>query len=337
MDAEAVEEVQEALPIPEEPGGAVVRPFSPSQHNVYAAVHAAFVDYQINLRLPVTVLYLSFIPISTVVFAVVAFLVMLAAYGVFVAVDQVAGGGATWLLYLALAVVFAFAKVIQTNPEGPVRFSPGHPSRLWLGRLDEYFGGAAPTTYGSLLGAVFGIQVGLVYLTPNHAGIETSGTLSHCFLVSLDNLCHGVFLDTCELYNLYFTNRITHNWFSATVFYILQLGYDVLAALILYEIYQRFRVYRLLRGYPSDARRPGPVIGWIEKTCASPEGWMRQFCDEFLFLLLVTHYLRGNFDIVRELSRQFSWICVSDHVRAMFVDHSGKVIFAGAPARENSK
>ena len=55
-----------------------------------------------------------------------------------------------------------------------------------------------------------------------------------CTLLTLNNACHGIFLDTFELYNLDWGKKPEHNYWSATIFYVFRLAFDAFALLYLF-------------------------------------------------------------------------------------------------------
>src|SRR5262249_5034528 len=133
------------------------------------------------------------------------------------------------------------------NHESTVRFERTGNSigRLQLGRLEGIFGLAEPGGWAVLFGIAFGFQVGLLYFTPNHAGLDIGGGLWHCSLLTLDNVCHGFLLDNVNL-----AGPVEHTLVSGTVFYLFRIALDAFGLLLLYAAYQRYSVRHLLADYP---------------------------------------------------------------------------------------
>ena len=88
----------------------------------------------------------------------------------------------------------------------PVRFDQkqGKRESFLLGRLDDILGLGQPGSLGLYFGTVFGVQWGLLYFTPDHLGLQMEGSFWQCAVVTLDNACHGIFLDFFELYRISF-------------------------------------------------------------------------------------------------------------------------------------
>jgi hypothetical protein len=148
-----------------------------------------------------------------------------------------------------------------------------------------------------------------------------------CWLVTLDNVCHGIFLDTFEIYKITLGEPVEHTFFSATVFYAFRLSYDAFFVLLLWEAYQRFRLRRLFGRISSDPRDVAGVICWLETCAGDRQSWPRRYFDEFIFILLARGYLNENYQLVEEVSRQFPWLAVDEEVRTLFRRPDGKLLF----------
>ena len=102
--------------------------------------------------------------------------------------------------------------------------------------------------------------------------------------------------------------------------------------LLLYQLYQRWRLRRLFRDYYSAGA--DSLATWIEEKVADEYSWPSRFFDEFMFLALAGQYLRGNFDFVRQVSRQFPRLRVTARVRDLFLDRKGQLLFDSCLERE---
>ncbi len=122
--------------------------------------------------------------------------------------------------------------------------------------------------------------------TPDHAGLPGPEGWAEAVLLTLDNACHGVFLDTFELYDLHLGKTPRHNAWSATIFYAFRLAFDAFALLCVLAAYRRYRLRRLFQGFPHDPRRVDDLLDWIESRCGDEHRWPRSYFDEFLFLML---------------------------------------------------
>jgi hypothetical protein len=298
------------------------------RYNVYAMLVNACHYYKHKGL--VVIVGLGLVPVAAVCAAMLCFLLTWAGYGLTTALGSVLGEGTNYLLYGVVLVVFAYAKVIKSMfDEANVcfKYQGDTPEQLELGRLEDVLGVVSPATNGFFLGACFGFQVGLLYFTPNHGGLGDVGGLGHCFLLTLDNAFHGLFLYTAELYNLHLAGRVEHGWLSATVYYVFRLAFDASALLLVYQIYQRRQARRLFDHYPQDDNDRAAFADWLVKLFGDEQGWPRRYFDEFMFLLIAGYYLQGNNDRVRQLTHDFPRLRVTADVRSHFVDETGTVIF----------
>jgi hypothetical protein len=298
------------------------------RYNVYAMLVNACRYYQ--RKGAVILVWLSLVPILVVCGAVLSFLLTWAAYGLTTGMGYLFGDGTNYLLYGLLLFALGFASLFKDMfEEADICFSyeGDTPDQIQLGKLEHVLGIASPLATGVLLGACFGFQVGLLYFTLNHGGLDDAGGLGHCFLLTLDNFLHGALLDTCELYNINFAGRVEHGWISATLFYIFRLAFDASTLLLFYQYYQRRRASKIFDHYPEDDDDQAQFADWLVRVYGEAHGWPRLYFDEFTFLLIAGHYLRGENDRVRQLTREFPRLRVTADVRAHFVDDTGAVIF----------
>ncbi len=237
-----------------------------------------------------------------------------------------------YALYAVPLFVLVFARWIKSQEKArEITFhrEAGKVDGLELGRLHEIFETSEPSTLGLFLGICFGLQMGLLWFSPDHGGLPIAGGPRECGLLTLDNACHGIFLDTFELYNFHWGEKPAHTYRSATVFYAFRLAFDAFTLLAVYGGYRRYRLRGLFRGFPHDPRRLSDLLDWMETRCGDEHAWPRQYFDEFLFLMLAKDYLRGNLATVRQVSRQFPWLAISDEVRAAFIGPDGETTLRG--------
>ncbi|SIN67997.1 hypothetical protein SAMN05444166_0045 [Singulisphaera sp. GP187] len=275
-------------------------------------------------------------------FAVAGFLgglfAMTAAHVLLAALSRWADIDLEYALYAIPLFILLFAhwhKSLEREREIVFHFDDGRVDGLELGRLHEIFETSEPSTLGLFLGICFGAQVGLLQFTPDHAGLPILGGFAESALLTLNNACHGIFLDTFELYNLDWGKKPEHNYWSATIFYVFRLAFDAFALLYVYGAYRRYRLRLLFQGFPNDPRRVDEFLDWIEARCGDKHRWPRHYFDEFLFLTLAKEYLRGNLTLVRQVSLQFPNLTISDDVRAAFVGPTGDVVFRGMVASKS--
>ena len=272
-------------------------------------------------------------------FAVAGFLggllAMTAAHVLLSSLGRLADAELGYALYAIPPVVLAFAlwnKSMEHDREIVFRYERGRVDGLELGRLHEIFETSEPSTMGLFLGVCFGAQMGLLQFAPDHAGLPIAGGWAESALLTLDNACHGIFLDTFELYDLHWGEKLGHTFWSATIFYAFRLAFDAFAFLYIFGAYRRYRLRHLFRGFPNDPRRVADLLDWIEARSGDEHRWPRHYFDEFLFLMLVKEYLRGHLALVRQVSLQFPRLAVAEDVRSAFVGPDGDVIFRGIRA-----
>jgi hypothetical protein len=200
---------------------------------------------------------------------------------------------------------------------------PERPDRVALNPFDFIFNTAAQAAYATLFLTNFLCQVAILRWTPNHGGLAITSDLRESILLTFDNLCHGVFFDTFELYAIRIAPAFQHTNFSATVFWLFRLAFDGMAIIFIYDLYLKYRYRRFLDGSPGPSSTPAELATWIEQLCADRRAWPRHFCDTFLFLYLVAKYIRGEYDLIRLLGRNSQWLEVSRDLRELFVDPDG--------------
>jgi hypothetical protein len=304
----------------------------PAQRLLYALLAISLIGYK-GERLLYALALLA-VPCLLVLGIVAGFLLMTVAHWLLTAAAWVAGTWVHILIFAIPIVAFIVARLAKHSAEEPeVRLDRDgeQVTGLRLGRLHEVFHVGQPGALALYFGACFAFQAGLLYFAPEPMGLAGGRVFSHCWLVALDNVCHGIFLDTFEIYKITIGDPIEHTYFSSTVFYAFRLSYDALFVLLLWEGYQRFRMRRLFARLPSNPRDISGVCYWLDRCAIDRQSWPRRFFDEFIFLLLVRGYLNGNYRLVKEVSRQFPWLAVDDEVRALFVNTDGEVVFQKSP------
>ena len=187
--------------------------------------------------------------------------------------------------------------------------------------------------HGWFFGAFFGIQHALLMFTPGHFGLPIEGGLSECFLLTLDNACYGLFLDTFEMYDLYWGQPLEHSWYSASVFFAFRLTFEGLAVLIGYSLFKRYRMRHLFRSVPRNERNVRGMLKWIGDRLSDKDQWPNRYHDEFMFLLLCRAYINGDYEYIRRLTRDLPAMRVDESARQLFVSPEGERLFppAGSP------
>jgi hypothetical protein len=296
----------------------------PNQRILFALLVRTFVDLKAaNDQWLKTVLK---IPLLIVATAALFYLPMAAlGYGLTL-LSRVTGEWILYLIYLVPLAAVAVGLALKTyKTEDAVRlFETGdEPNRLvdslWLGRMTGFLNPLMSAAIGIFLGVALAAQVAVLYYTPNHGGLKIEGGFWECVLLTLDNLCHGVFLDTFEMYDIQLHEKVSHSTFSATVFYLFRLGFDALFAVMIYFLYRRFSTRHMLDKFPGERTTPEALTDWINELCHEEKAYPRHYFDEFMFLMLAGYYLQGDYDFIYKVSYQFPRLLIDSKVRYLFV------------------
>ena len=297
---------------------------TPHQLFVYALLRRTFDVYRAGCIL--IALGLAIVPMLAVVGAILGFVAMLAACACLGWLGQ----PATLVLHGVPFLVLLYARALQkVGREKAVGFlwDNRQVDRLVLGRIDDAFRCSAPGSLALFLGVFFGFQHGLLYGTAHHGGLDIEGGFWECFFLTLDNVFHGISLNTLELWDVSLAGTVKHGWWSALGFELFRLAYGVLVLLMGFELYQRWSMRFLFENYPKDNPGWERLADWLLMTSDGRHGWPRRYFDELVFLVIAGHYLRGNYPLVRQLTQQFSRIRVEAEVRVLFIDERGNPIF----------
>lgn len=189
------------------------------------------------------------------------------------------------------------------------------------------------TVYSLLLGSMIGIQVQLLFLTPDHGGLDISGEWQQCSGIAVDNVCHGVFLDACELYDVRFGERVTHSRMSATFFFLFRTASDALVIILIAALWYRRKVVHLATKLDPLLKDPSPkaLRAYLKKVrTGRRKGWASAYLDEFVFFYLVEKYLSNRPGQCKELGQLFSEISIPLEVREMFKNPKGECLLLSA-------
>lgn len=249
------------------------------------------------------------------------------------------GAWVNWGLYLIPVMLLLLALVVRwgssidsstisLNYKDHTDDAPA--MNLSIGKISDLAHG--PNQWAAGGGAVFAMEWCMLWLAHDNLGIDVAGGFLGAFWLTVDNLCHGVFLDTFELYGLGVAEPVPLNWLTATVFFGFRLSYDACLLMFLIELYQFRNLARVLDDYPAnppgDASPVSTLAAWIQRTSAAPKDWSRHHVDEFQFLFLCSLYLRGKYADVFEFSRHFAKLSINEDVRELFLDESDYIMIA---------
>jgi hypothetical protein len=281
-----------------------------------------------------TIVGLGMVPFVLALTMVLGFLVVFVTAWIAGLVSGVVGSWIGYLVYaLPLFVVWIGWMIAKGERDALVGMDPSDRpfQRFKLGRLEMALHITSPVSLMVFFGAAFGMQAGLLYCAADHGGLGTQVEVGfwQAWLWTLDNFGHGIFVHTAELWDVRLGPKVEHNNWSATVYFVFRLGYEAMILLFFIGLYQRWKLRHFFRRFPSVNDGVDALPYWVQDVCGNKQHWPRRFCDEFLFLALAAAYIRGQYEVVREMSRMFSRLHVKKEVRALFLDAEGEPIFHG--------
>ena len=229
------------------------------------------------------------------------------------------------VMYLLSVLIIGFGfiiKLVTEEEEIELKREEGAVSTWDWGRLDTILDSVANSAICFFLGMVLAAQISLIMYHETHLGLGESISFWQATVLSLDNLLHGICLDVMEMYHITLSPlEGQRSTLTTTLFLVFRLGYDALFLMWLFMLYQRHQARELFKSYPEGKQTEvEPVLRWIQESCGSPQGWIRRFTDELIFLMMAEEYLRGQDEVVRHLGEQFKRLRISDEMRALFVE-----------------
>jgi hypothetical protein len=257
----------------------------------------------------------------------VGFFVVMIVYYPLVWADHLFGdkGASSYLLLLGLLLVVAAFKKVGQEEEIVARRKEGRIAGLKLGRLHDTFSGGASTTL-LLLGLVMGWHAGLLFLAPKVCGLSFEPSASQAWFLALDTVTLGKLGDVLDALGGAVPRHDPGFW-SDVVFQVFQAADGAMIALFAYQLYQKWKLRRLLDGLPTPFRGAGAFARWVDDQCRNDRAWPRQLFDELMFLSVASLYVNGHWGAARELTRRFPWMRVAPDVRGLLLDRQGKTVF----------
>jgi hypothetical protein len=307
-----------------------VQYLTPAQRTFYALLHATLKHYSSD-RYPLVTNILLAVP-RLFLCAALGFAMVWVSRWLLDSVSPIVGSWVYFALYFFLVFAFLLGLglvigrkeqqiSLQRDPEGAARL-------LHLGFIDTVFAENTPSFWALFGGFAVGVQIATLLYAPGHAGLPSAVDFKEATLLTVDNVCHGIFLYTSELYNLRFGEKVEHSWTSGTVFYAFRLTFDAAFLYFVVAMYRRYTLRGLMKRYPTIGDGDvGELISWIQDACCGEHQWPRMFYDEFLFLMLAAQYLRGDYDLVWQVTSNFPRVRVDSEVRELFLDPADRVMF----------
>ncbi len=200
--------------------------------------------------------------------------------------------------------------------------------RLSLGELGELIHNGLYIGVLFLFGQLMVAQTALIYHTGSHLGIEEVRGLGDSIVITLKSAFY-IPLDLIELYIGKVGGIRLEQLppYPATVINICKVTYAGLMGVLLFNMFQRWRFRRLAKSYP-HTEDLNEFLNWNEQIGRDPANFGRKLHNEMVFCAIAEEYIRGNFTLVREMSRQFVSVGVKNSVRKLFVHpETGELLF----------
>jgi hypothetical protein len=199
--------------------------------------------------------------------------------------------------------------------------------RIVLGRLDEALELRQIRHVLAALAGLAGMQTGILYYSHDHLGLAGADSLRTCAWLTLDNVCHGVFLDVFDLYDLHLADPPQHTAWSASIFLAFRVGYDLLFLVLIYHVYLACSVLHLTKKVPEPSGDLGAFAGWLESNCRHERSSPRRFFDEMAFLVIAASYLSDDPSVAHLLCERFPRLRLAAPIRALLVRPDGTAMF----------
>ena len=197
-----------------------------------------------------------------------------------------------------------------------------------FGELDDVFDSSMVFGFALVLGALFGLQIAVLTATTSHMDVPVADSHVGSLLVTTNNLFHGALLDVMEIYRLRIgpETGVLPFW-TATMFLFFRITFDGLLILFALNLWRVHKASRLFDSFPEQLNAAN-LGRWIHSVSNHESRFDRSFSDEMIFSFIIKEYILGRHDVVLATCNQFQNIPVSDEVRALFVDDSGRPLFA---------
>ena len=170
------------------------------------------------------------------------------------------------------------------------------------------------------MGFALAIQTAMVWLHSGHMGYAVDITFMKSFFISLDNLLHGVCLDTFEIYGLTIGQSVESLPFVYKSFvFVFRLIYDACFLTIGFLLFKRFQMKALIMKIPSNPTMQ-QFKEWMASVTQSQTGWLSSYTEETMFIVISNHYIHQRHQEVKILAESFKHLSVSNPVRGLFID-----------------
>ena len=191
--------------------------------------------------------------------------------------------------------------------------------------------------FSMFLGILFGLQIAVLAATTSHMDVPVADSHVGSLLVTTNNLFRGALLDVMEIYHLNIGPEMgVLPFWTATMFLFFRITFDGLLILFALSVWRVHKASRLFVSFP-EKRNAAKLSEWIQLVSNHESRFDRSFSDEMIFSFIIKEYILGRHDVVLATCNQFQNIPVSDEVRALFVDDSGRPLFAPRPPGTGSE
>jgi len=176
---------------------------------------------------------------------------------------------------------------------------------------------------------MIGVESGLIAFTPNHGFLNFAEPPSYasCTFYAIDHHCQNLLSKLLEPQDIHAIGPYETNFLSNLIFFLFRISLEILIVVFILWAFWRIRIKRFFHTFPSHLDDFSVLADWIEHLSRHSYRLPSRFHDEFVFIMLAEEYIRGDYAIVNQVSRQFPHINVSPEVVSLFVNEQGSLIF----------
>ena len=192
--------------------------------------------------------------------------------------------------------------------------------RIILGKVEKILSNRTISFLVITMGLALSIQTSMIWLHSSHMGYGADISFLKAFLISLDNLLHGVCLDAFEIYGITIAQSLEDLPFiHKTLVFGFRLIYDACFITGGFLLFKRIQMKSLIMSIPAQPTME-QFREWMDNVTQSESGWLSHYTEETMFIVISNHYIHRRHNEVKILTKSFKHLPVSQPVRALFVD-----------------
>jgi hypothetical protein len=189
-----------------------------------------------------------------------------------------------------------------------------------LGKVEKILNNRTISFLVITMGLALSIQTSMVWLHSSHMGYGPDVPFLKAILISLDNLLHGVCLDAFEIYGITIAQSLEDLPFiHKTLVFGFRLIYDACFITGGFLLFKRFQMKSLIMSIPAKPTME-QFREWMDNVTQSETGWLSNYTEETMFIVISNHYIHQRHQEVKTLSKSFQHLSVSNNVRDLFID-----------------